>query len=358
MYWTILVLLALAVGMSPFLPIDLYGTAPGLVRSQQEPSPIITALGAKIKRLNVYHQQWVQAGDTLLELDASDLIEKQKQLTLWMRENQWEIQDLTHLLNQPSPKPKSPVWKMAWESHRRQAQTLESKYLDAHLAWQRQWGLFQDRVIPAQELEGYEIQKNQALNQWKNWLSQERAHWAQVLKQGQERDAQWRQEIKALGLEQQHCFILAPITGRIQFHHGFVKGSFVPAQQSIAEIHPEQEPIIECQVPVKLLGAVHLGQRSRLDFEAFPARIWGFQEGVVVQIQRSLKAQGKDLYFTLRVKAKKPWIDLRGRGRVPLMTGMTLVAHFYQETRSLWDLVFEKSQAWINPKYRHAQHQY
>lgn len=358
MYWTILVLLALAVGMSPFLPIDLYGTAPGLVRSQQEPSPIITALGAKIKRLNVYHQQWVHAGDTLLELEASDLIEKQKQLTLWMRENQWEIQDLKHLLNQPSPKPKSPVWKMAWESHRRQVQTLESKYLDAHLAWQRQWGLFQDRVIPAQELEGYEIQKNQALNQWKNWLSQERAHWAQVLKQGQERDAQWRQEIKALDLEQQHCFILAPITGRIQFHHGFVKGSFVPAQQSIAEIHPEQEPIIECQVPVKLLGAVHLGQRSRLDFEAFPARIWGFQEGVVVQIQRSLKAQGKDLYFTLRVKAKKPWIDLRGRGRVPLMTGMTLVAHFYQETRSLWDLVFEKSQAWINPKYRHAQHQY
>ena len=108
--------------------------------------------------------------------------------------------------------------------------------------------------------------------------------------------------------------------------------------------------IVESTVSPNDIGLIRKNQKVKFQLDAFNYNQWGLLEGKVIDIDRNITIQGEQAFFKVRSIMNTSEMRLKSGYKTTVSKGMTLTTRYTIARRSLYDLLFDKVDDWLNPK--------
>jgi len=133
------------------------------------------------------------------------------------------------------------------------------------------------------------------------------------------------------------------------------EGTVVGQSQTIAEISPEGELIATCFINPGDIGLLNPDQKVRIMIDALHYNEWGLLDARITEISDDMIVDdASNAYFRIRCKPEKTTLRLKDGTRANLKKGMSISARIVISRRSLFNLLFDKIDKWLNPYYKKA----
>jgi membrane fusion protein, peptide pheromone/bacteriocin exporter len=349
-YSLILIMLLLAFASLPLVQVDISSQSRGVIRSPYENTTIQSALYGEVVSYRMLENKPVQKGDTLIVLNSDKLNEQIGLANRKIQENDLFISDIACLLSAKYNQLLTPKY---WgEYYRYKAklneQQISVNYLRKELTTQKT--LADQKVISnfeyLQSKNNYEKANEQlkALEQdyQTNWISDQTT----LHQQNNELASNITQTEK----EKQQYVILAPMSGSLLQVAGFQKGNFISPAQTLAYISSNNMLLAECYISPSDIGYIRQNQSATFQFDAFNYNDWGMVQGKVSQVLHDVVLIDQKPMFRVRCTLDKNSLQLKNGYRGNIQKGLTFTARFKLNRRSLWQLLFDKVDNWLNPK--------
>lgn len=234
-----------------------------------------------------------------------------------------------------------------YQSHKTE---LQSKMAQAQANYNRNKTLFDKDVIAKAEYEKfvYELQfTKQALQ---SYINQQKATWENQKRELETQIKNGNGAIAKIKVEENNYVIIAPISGTIENFTGLQIGSFINASQPIANISSLENLIVETTVSPNDIGLIRKNQLVKFQIDAFNYNQWGLLKGKVIEIDNNVTLQENQAFFKVRCSLNSKTMQLRSGYKTNVSKGMTLTTRYIITRRSLFDLLFDKVDDWLNPK--------
>lgn len=350
MYVLMLIVLSGTLISLPFIQVEVSAQARGILRPGNDPAPILSLVSGTISQVNMRNNQAVHRGDTLLRLDDRRTEEELAHQISLRKVNQAILQDLHEILSRSEqPLLTQATIRQDFDSFLAQKKEAQMNIQTAKVIWLRQQKLFADRVIPPVEYEQAEHNYQMAFASWRLTEAKQYAHWQRQFKEASDLQHSYDIAIHKLRQEKMQYVIRAPIDGTLTNVKGFEANSFLSSAGILAEISPDHGILAECQVGPKDIGLLRLGQKLRLQFDAFPFHQWGFIPGQIIEIDRNPQLQHGAVFFRVRCRLLEKNLRLKNGHSVQVMKGMTVTARFFLAKRSLAQLIVDRTDTYLNP---------
>ena len=156
-------------------------------------------------------------------------------------------------------------------------------------------------------------------------------------------------ELTGLETEIKSMIVRSPISGTVQGLTGIYPGSVVYVGQELAQISPDSDLIVEAYVSPNHIGLLHNGMQVRFLIDAFNYNQWGFGQGKVIEISDDIHIVNDKLVFRIRCSLDQNFLQLKNGYKGLLKKGMSLQARFIVTERTLWQLIYDNADDWLNP---------
>jgi membrane fusion protein, peptide pheromone/bacteriocin exporter len=143
--------------------------------------------------------------------------------------------------------------------------------------------------------------------------------------------------------------LVAPIDGTITEMRSLSPGSFVEAGEELALISPSTQFVGEVYVAPRDIGLIRRGGSVRVLVDAFNYTEWGYITGTVNEISGDIRVVDGAPVFLVRCALDRSRLSLRNGVRGELRKGMSFRARFAIAERSLFQLLYDDVDAWLNP---------
>jgi HlyD family secretion protein len=349
-YLVVVLCVVAFLGLLPVIFVDISSQSRGLVRSKTDIVPVAVLVNGKVAFINLKNNATVHKGDTLIKI-AKDALETDKMVQDTLQDSaSMQLQDVTHLLLKQTDSLKTHAAREDFFQYQARKQELQSKVSQAQINFNRYKTLFNKGVIAKVEYEKYLFDLRYCNDLLHSFEKQQKSTWENQKRELEEKTKNIDGTIKKLVVEQNNYVVLAPISGTIEQFTGLQIGSAITAGQSIASISPTDNLIVESTVSPSDIGLVHKGQAVKFQIDAFNYNQWGLLNGKVIDIDKNITIQGENAYFKVRCSVKSPFLKLKSGYKTQVTKGMTLTTRYMITIRSLFDLLFDKVDDWINPK--------
>ncbi len=348
-YLVVVIAIATFIGLLPIIKIDISSQSRGIIRSKIDNVPVTSAVSGKIVALKLKNNALVQKGDTLLIISKENL-ESEKQLndTIY-KTNETILQDLEMVLKGKFNLQTSLI-REEYYKYTTQKAELQSKVAQAQIYYNRYKTLFEKGVIAKAEFEKYQFDLQFAKQALNSFVKQQMANW-------QNKKNELTLQLKnitgsnnKLNIEAQNYVVIAPITGTIENFNGVQAGSILNASQPIAQISPVDNLVVESTVSPNDIGLIKPNQKVKFQLDAFNYNQWGLLTGKVIDIDKNITLQENQAFFKVRCALDSKELKLKSGYKTQVSKGMTLTTRYIITRRSLFDLLFDKVDDWLNPK--------
>ena len=348
-YLVVVIAIATFIGLLPIIKIDISSQSRGIIRSKIDNVPVTSAVSGKIVALKLKNNALVQKGDTLLIISKENL-ESEKQLndTIY-KTNETILQDLEMVLKGKFNLQTSLI-REEYYKYTTQKAELQSKVAQAQINYNRYKTLFEKGVIAKAEFEKYQFDLQFAKQALNSFIKQQMANW-------QNKKNELTLQLKnitgsnnKLNIEAQNYVLIAPITGTIENFNGVQAGSILNASQPIAHISPTDNLLVESTVSPNDIGLIKPNQKVKFQLDAFNYNQWGLLTGKVIDIDKNITLQENQAFFKVRCALDSKELKLKSGYKTQVSKGMTLTTRYIITRRSLFDLLFDKVDDWLNPK--------
>ena len=354
-----LLMLILIVGfVSLFLiSVDISVKSVGVIRATDDRNEIKALVSGRLDSIFVSENQRVVKGQTLLKIE-SDILREQNQLVKEQRDDfDNQIKDLNILLhlsrtNNWSRKPglSSGLYKQDFALFWQKITDAKTTLLTVEKDFARNKKLYEVKAISEADYDRALLLHSTATNKIKTIMEQEQARWESALTQLQMKNRELNSQDKQYLREKDFYIIKAPISGTVQQLKGLQPGSIVAANEFLAEISPDEHMVAEMYVLPKDIGLIHPGTSTRLQVDAYNYNQWGLVTGQVMSISNDVYTSGKEPpFFKVRCRLDQNALRLRNGYVGKLKKGMTLQARFMVTKRTLFQLMYDKADDWLNP---------
>lgn len=334
----------------PIIKIDISSQSRGMVRSITDNVPLTSLVNGKVIFVNLKNNKIVQKGDTLVKLTIENLdTEKATNQTL-STTIQNQIQDLSLVVLGKSNLLKTPELQQEWLSYSSKRDELINKIAQAKIVYDRNKPLYDKGVIAKAEFEKYSFEYTYAQQALSGLEKNQRSIWQNKKRELQEQLQNIQGTLQKIKVEAQNYIITAPISGTVENFSGIQVGSFLNASQPIATISATDQLIVESTVTPNDIGLIQKNQKVKFQLDAFNYNQWGLLEGKVIDIDRNITIQGEQGFFRVRSALKSTTMQLQSGYKAQISKGMTLTTRYMISRRSLYDLLFDKVDDWLNPK--------
>lgn len=205
-------------------------------------------------------------------------------------------------------------------------------------------------MIARIELEDKAFAHRKLLDQVRVLAETQRSQWQADLNTHRAALAELREQQQQLRQESRLYVLTAPVAGTVQQLAGKYAGSYVQAGELLGTISPDGDLLAECYVAPKDIGFMRAGMPVRVQVDAFNYNQWGMLEGQVTEVARDYVLLGdKQPVFKVRCRLNRSYLQLKSGYRGQLRKSMTVRARFQLAERSLWQLLFDKADDWLNP---------
>ena len=348
----LVVVLALMVGLFllPVIKIDISSQSRGIIRSKTDNVPITAIVSGRISWLALKNNAVVSKGDTLIKIAKESLLtEKQTQDTL-SGATQLLLEDMANLLSNRVSHLKTPTAKEEFYQYQAHKNELQSKVAQTQINFNRSKTLFDKGIIASAEHEKQVYDLRFAQQALQSFVSQQKSTWENQRRELEERVKSIEGNISKIKVEENNYVVLAPISGTIESFSGLQVGSFLNASQPIATISAVDQLIVESNISPNDIGLIHKNQKVKFQIDAFNYNQWGLLEGKVIDIDRNITVQGEQAFFRVRSALNSTELKLQSGYKTKVSKGMTLTSRYIITRRSLFDLLFDKMDDWLNPK--------
>ena len=117
----------------------------------------------------------------------------------------------------------------------------------------------------------------------------------------------------------------------------------------MGNISPDSTLIAECLVESKDIGLLKVGQKAKFQVEAYNYQEWGILEGKIVEIAHDVEILDQKPIFRVKCQLDKDFLSLKNGFQGKLKKGMNLQSRFFIQNRSLYHLLFDTINDWLNP---------
>lgn len=342
----------------PFIYVDVSLQSPGMIRTLSEKTELKSLVSGRIRRANVMENQMVQAGDTLFAVDADEL---QTQLNLSVFDEQETSQRIADLKRLQSIS----GWNL-YDDHRlntglyaQQLNLLRSQVQENIFAQQKienelasDRKLYEERIISKRELDNkeYELTKLKAENA--SLFQRQISQWEADLNQLRLQNRQRQSEREQLSEQKRFYTVTAPVSGHFQQVNGKYEGSYVQSGESLGIISPDSSVLAECYVSPNDVGLLKEGMTVRFQIDAFNYNEWGLVNGKITEVAQDFVLVNDQPVFKVKCVLDKTTLSLKTGYTASLKKGMTLQARFIVTRRSLFQLLYDKVDDWVNPRVK------
>jgi len=338
----------------PLIKVDVTAQSRGIIRSKQENNSLVSGVHGEIRTVNLKNNQHVYKGDTLIFVKTDKIDEQIGLNRLKIEDNTLFIADLQKLLYGGTDFNNSKYFS-EYQLYRQKNNEQQIMLDQLKREFELDKELYGKKVIAKVEFEQKKNKYDLAKSRLKLMRNQKRNEWETELSNYSLQNNELLSKISQLQKEKKHYTIIAPISGTISQYKGIKKGNFISANQVIAQISPDDELIVECYVQPKDIGLINKDMQASFQLDAFNYNQWGTAKGKVIEVLEDIVKMDGTPVFKVKCILQTNYLQLKSGYKGKLKKGMTLTGRFKLARRSLFDLLYDKTDDWLNPKMLHSQ---
>jgi len=334
----------------PLVYVDISSQSRGVIRSPYENTTIQSAIYGEIISYRMQENKTVKKGDTLIVLNSDKLDEQIALAKNKVQENDFFISDLDCLLKTQYNQLLTPKYRGEYYRYRAKINELQINvnYLRKELATQK--SLVDQKVISNYEYLQSRNNYDKASEQLKASEQEYHSNWVAEQTALNQQNIELTSNIRQFEREKSQFVIPAPISGTLVQVAGFQKNNFIAPGQNLAYISSNSGLLAECYISPSDIGYVRQNQPVTFQFDAFNYREWGMIHGKVKEILSDVVLIDQKPMFRVRCSLNAGSLQLRNGYEGKIQKGLTFTANFQLNRRSLWQLLFDKIENWLNPK--------
>ncbi|MBF8964379.1 HlyD family efflux transporter periplasmic adaptor subunit [Pontibacter sp. FD36] len=353
-YLSALAFLFLALLCLPFIYIDLSIQAKGILQSSLERNEVFVPVQGRVYNIRYKENDKVSKGDVIAEIVS-------EQLNLELQGYQQRIgllntflSDLRTLGNKnittTPPSFKSDVYAASYYEYFSAYESLKAVLDKATRDYERNALLYEAKAIAFVEYDESKLKYEQAQSNLELHIKKQKAKWKQEANSYANELNQLENKVKSVTEQKTHYKILAGVNGTLLNVKNIKEGDFVFPNQKIAEISPDSTLLAVAYISPKDVGFIQPGQQVSLQVDAFNYNDWGFAKGKVAEIADDLSLiSEQQAAFRVICSLDQTHLKLKNGYTGELRKGMTFNGRFLVARRSLFQLLYDKVDDWMNP---------
>lgn len=350
-YSIILITIVLALISLPFISVTIYNSSQGLIRADKERILLQSTNSGKVLFHQLKNNGQIQKGDTLLILDNLAITQKMGTTKSLINETKSFIEDLKILINQKSNPNQLVSLKYLQEftSYQQKISELNTRFQKIKDDYTRNQQLFDKGVIAKINLIDSKLEYDLSTNAIHQYKKQQNSNWQSQLINYQNQLKELENNQVQLTETNNLSIIIAPISGTLLNVIGLEKGSFIQNGIQLAEISPKSNLIVECYINPTDIGLLKKENKVNFQVGAFNYNQWGLANGKITAIGNDIQMVNNQPMFRVECSLNQGFLQLKNGFKGELKKGMLVNARFELTERTLFDLLYDKVDDWVNP---------
>lgn len=339
----------------PFIHSDISIKSMGITRpvtERTEVKPIMTGI---IDTIYFKEGEMVNKDAVILRLKDPNTKGKLIMNNFEISQREQFIHDLSILTNSLDletstiNKLTAPLYKQQLAKFTNQKQDLEASIGKAKKELDINTPLAKDKIISGKEFYDIQINYQKLQSSYKAFVQEQLSIWQQELARYNLELSQYKQQLNIVNIDASYYLVKAPTSGIIQGINTRYQGGLLQANETLCTISPEGDLIGECYVPTRDIGLLKVGQPVRYQMEAFDYNYFGVLTGKVAAIDNDYTVINNTPVFKVRCNFDSTQIHLKNGFTGTLKKGLNFQARFIVARRSLWQLLYDNLDDWLNP---------
>ncbi len=351
-----LMLLSVFSGLASLFLIHVYISVqvPGIVRPAQERTNIRSLVSGIIDTLYFKDGERVGKNEIILSIRDEALRVKKKMNEEEMTVQQNYIHDLLMLTTHKSLDQVTGLLRTALyiEQAKRYLSRETEELLNLKKANREEAVnalLVRDKVISPKEFFDSQIQQARMESAFKAFRGEQFTAWQQELAKCRSGLAEMLTQYEEFRSRKESYCIRAPVTGTIQGLVSMYQGTTVQQEETICSVSPDGQLVGECYVSTRDIGMLRAGQQVRFRIDAFSYHYFGTIKGSVVSVDNDFTMMDGRPFFKVVCRFDEHELKLKNGYSGQLKKGMSFSAGFVINNRSLWQLLYDGVDDWLNP---------
>jgi len=355
LYISLLLFIIVCLSSLYFVYIDISVKTAGITRPISERTEVKPVIGGIIDTL--FYKEGDSIKKDAILLAIKDPATKGKRIVNEFETKQREdfIHDLQIITTVPALTENilseliSPLYKEQLNKFLHQKQEQDAALKKATKEVDINTPLAKERIISPKEF--FDIQNNleRVQSNYKAFMREQLIIWQQDLARYRLELSQYRQQLQQVNTDAGYYQIKAPVAGIIQGISTRYAGGLIQANETLCSISPEGSLIGECYVQTKDIGLLKQGQTVQYQIEAFDYNYFGILTGKIVSIDNDYTVSNNTPVFKVRCSFDSTQLHLKNGFTGQLKKGLNFQARFIVARRSLWQLLYDKLNDWLNP---------
>jgi membrane fusion protein, peptide pheromone/bacteriocin exporter len=359
-YTSAMVALLVAFASLPFVKVDVSVQSPGIIRTVAERNELKPLISGTLSSVKVKENQTVKEGQILYSLKTDILDSKLRLNDIQTVEKQNLIHDLSILsvLDSASifrvKSLKSTLYAQQFSQFKYQLMEnlQQQRKIKKELDVDRK--LYEQKVIAMREYDEKDYAYNRLISEYRSAIERQLSQWQGELNSHRinisELEAQRNQIIE----EKELYTIKAPVSGTVQQLAGKYVGSYLQAGESLGIISPDSNLLVECYVRPNDIGFLKKDMTVKMQIDAFNYNDWGLAKGQIVDVANDFVMMNDQPVFRVKCLLATKELHLKSGYIGKIKKGMTIRARFVVTERTLYQLLYDKVDDWVNPKLAEA----
>jgi len=362
-YLTVLILIVIGFISLFFIHVDVSVKAQGMLKTSGERIYPKASGSGYVQYVNPALKENVQmtAGDTLIVIGREVWDEQLHAALQRTDELSVLLVDLKLLTNIPYKSIQgnystnlifqTAVYKQNYQLFCRRYQSSLQLFEAVQKNYEREKLLYSKGVIALADFEQAQDEYDQTIARLATLYNEQMNQWHLEQQKYQEEQTDIQSRINQLTIQKQELTVIAPVTGSIQQLNGLKIGNYVTEGEILMEISPEGTLYAECFVSPKDIGLIQVGQQAILQIDAFNYNEWGMLQAEVSDVAHDVILQEamQQPFFKVFCLPQKDYLQLKNGYMGQLKKGMTFSVRFTVSRRTLFQLLYDKMDNWLNP---------
>lgn len=351
-YWVVLAAITITIVLLPFIHVDISVQGNGIVRPVSEKTELKSPITELVDSVYVHEGQNINKGDVILRFRTNDSDYKIDYQSERMNDFQNHLADLVFLAKGQHPSVfQSPTRQQEYNYFIKKKQELETTTEQARRDYMRNKSLFDKKVISEEDYDKYYFQYQTKKEELASLVESQISTWQTDLNTYRNQANEMHTNLKQEKIDNDKYIVRSPVHGTLDQFSGIYRGSSLQAGQTIAVISPGSALCLEIYVSPSNIGYLRVGMPVKVQVGSFNYNEWGVLPGKVINISSDYMTDSQNnAYFKVKCKLDRNYLVLRKTGRKGyLKKGMTVSTHFMITRRSLFDLLYQNIDEWINP---------
>ncbi|MFC2116223.1 HlyD family secretion protein [Bacteroidota bacterium] len=351
-YLILLILILGGLSCLPIVSVQVSVSGQGIIRPLQEKVLIIPVTSGIIDEVFAKEGDRIQKADPLLKIRSAESNENLISLYTELREAEIHTRDLEGLTSIPLQIPLGQKYSGKYEEYLDRIAYLELLHTKSMRELSRNEGLFRAGLISEKEYDDLVFAEEKSSKELETFKSQSASNWQNQYFGQLCSLRELKAEIRGTEEKIRMTTIYAPATGNLVEFKGILQGSAVQAGSVIGVLSPESGLIGEFFVSSADIAYIKNEQKVHLHLDAFNAREWGVLPGRIYEISSDFLLLDSRPVYRIKCHLEKSQLQLKNGYTGEIKKGMTFQARCLVTRRTLFQLLSDKADNWLNP----AQH--